>query len=66
MEMTADEIRDSFSHNAVYSLGYSGFDAEDMKQLMRIQILAMGELAAQLAEYNERKPGGGRQREPKP
>lgn len=44
--MNAEEIRSTFSHNAVYSLN------KDEGMLISLQIIAIGELAAQLAENN--------------
>lgn len=55
--MTADEIRNNFGWNAVAHLGDSGFPDHDMRQLMRYQIMALGELAAQLAETKSTENG---------
>lgn len=51
--MTADEIRAEFNWNTVIECSSTGFHEEDMKRLTRLQIMAMGELAAQLAESRE-------------
>jgi hypothetical protein len=53
--MTAEEIRNNFGWNAVAHLGESGFPDSDLRQLMRYQIMALGELAAQLAELTTQK-----------
>ena len=44
--MTPDEIRNTFGHNSVYG--------QEPDQVLRLQVLAMGELAAQLAEARQK------------
>lgn len=53
--MTADEIRDAFGWNSVMKTGQSGYPDTDKVEVARLAIMAMGELAAQLAEAKERK-----------
>lgn len=48
--MTSEEIREQFGHNVVYAYSDTGSMENDIKQLLRMLILSVGELAAQIAE----------------